>query len=189
MNKLQTLLVSTVLAGTALSAVAQTAKPGLWEFSTTMNDASGEMAGAMAEAQRQMANMPADQRKMMEDMMAKQGINLRMNAGGGTSIKVCLTQEMVDRNELGAQQPGDCKHTSSPRVGNTLKFAFVCTTPPSSGEGEVTFISPEAFNTKMRTTVTRKGKPEKMSMESSGKFLSTDCGAIKPMAMPKKQAG
>ncbi|GAB3477566.1 hypothetical protein GCM10011496_34810 [Polaromonas eurypsychrophila] len=34
------------------------------------------------------------------------------------------------------------------------------------------------------TTVTVKGKPEKMTLDGSGKWLSADCGAVKPMNSP-----
>ncbi|WP_371816987.1 hypothetical protein [Rhodoferax sp. AJA081-3] len=42
-----------------------------------------------------------------------------------------------------------------------MKFSFVCTKPPSSGEGQVTFTSPDAYSMKMTTTSMVRGKPEK----------------------------
>ena len=65
-------------------------------------------------------------------------------------------------------------------------MSFTCTNPPSSGEGTVTFVSPEAYTMKMTVQTVVQGKAEKMNMDGSGKWLSADCGAIKPMAMPKK---
>jgi hypothetical protein len=92
---------------------------------------------------------------------------------------------MVERNEVATQQ-GDCKHTHSARSGNSMKFSFVCAKPPSSGEGEVTFVSPQAYTVKMTVSSTVQGKAEKMNMDASGKFLSAECGAIKPIMPPKK---
>ena len=184
MNKLHHVLITAALASGALGVAAQTMKPGLWEINNKMTSSSGEMEKAMAEAQKQLASMPPDQRKMMEDMMAKQGVGLGKGAGS-TAVKVCMTKEMVERNEVATQQ-GDCKHTTSPRTGNTMKFSFVCTKPPSNGEGQVTFVSPEAYAMKMTLNTTANGKPEKMNMDATGKFLSAECGAIKPMTMPKK---
>ena len=183
MKKLQHVLITAALTGTALGAAAQSMKPGLWEINNKMSTGSGEMEKAMAEAQKQMASMPPEQRKMM----AKQGVNMSMNAGGGTTMKICMTKEMADRNEFAThQQQGDCKHTSSPRMGNTLKYSFVCTKPPSSGEGQITFNGSDAYAMKMDMTSTVHGKPEKMSMNATGKFLSADCGNIKPITLPKK---
>lgn len=172
------------LAGTA-SVSAQNMKPGLWEIATQMQG-SGQMGEAMAQAQKEMAAMPPEQRKMMQDMMAKQGVQMGgPAAGGGMSVKVCMTQEMVDRNEVGRQQPG-CTHSYGQRSGSSMKFSYVCTQPPSSGEGQVTFTSPEAYSMKMSSTSTVRGKPEKMDMQSSGRWLGSDCGTVKPLAMPKK---
>ncbi len=183
MNKLHHVLVTAALASGAFCAVAQTSKPGLWEINSKMSGGSGEMEKTMAEAQKQLANMPPDQRKMMEGMMAKQGVG--MAPGGGMTAKVCMTQEMVDHNDVATQQ-GDCKHTASPRTGNTMKFSFVCTKPPSTGEGQVTFVSPEAYTMKMTLNTTAQGKPEKMNMDATAKFMSAECGSIKPIAGAKK---
>ena len=166
-------------------AFAQTMKPGLWEMSNKTQSSSGQTEKAMAEMQTHMATMPPEQKKMMQEMMAKQGLSMSPGAGGAMLVKMCMTKEMVERNELPSQQ-GDCKTTTTPRVGNTMKMSFVCAQPPSSGEGTVTFISPEAYAMKMTTKSTVQGKPETMTMEGSGKWLSADCGNIKPINVPKK---
>lgn len=163
-------------------AWAQSTKPGLWEITNKMGG-SAEMDKAMAQMQQQMASMPPAQRQQMQDMLAKQGMSMSMGAGagGGISVKVCITKEMAERNEMPQPQQGDCKSTASPRVGNTQKISFSCTQPPSSGEGQITFTSNEAYTMKMVTTTSVKGKPEKMTLDGSGKWLSADCGAVKPM--------
>ena len=187
MNKTTRTMIRTMaclLGVLAFGVQAQTMKPGLWEMQTKMQGGSGEMEKAMAQMQQQMASMTPEQRKMMQDMMDKQGVGLGAGGLGGMSVKVCMTKEMVERNEIPAQQ-GDCKNTASPRSGNTMKFAFSCTKPPSSGEGEVTFVSPQAYTSKMTVNTTASGKSERMSMESQGKWLSAECGAIKPMGASK----
>lgn len=184
MRKLHHFLVTAVMVSGACGAAAQSMRPGLWEISNKMTTSSGQLEKAMAAAQQQLASMPAGQRKMMEDMMAKQGLGMNVGAGT-TAIKICMTKEMVERDEVATQQ-GDCKHTRSPRVGNTMKFSFVCSNPPSRGEGEATFVSPEAYRMKMTLNTTANGKPEEMKMDATGKFLSAECGAIRPIAVPKQ---
>jgi hypothetical protein len=183
--KLQNCVAALALLALAGVAHAQNIKPGLWEFTTQVSGGGGKMTDAMAQAQKQMESMPPDQRKMMQDMMAKQGVQMGTSAGGGMAIKVCMTQEMVERNEVSSHQ-GDCTHTNSPRIGNTLKFSYVCSKPPSSGEGQVTFTSPEAYTTKMTNTTTIQGRPEKMDMQNNARWLGSNCGSVKPLAMPKK---
>ncbi len=184
LNGLRAALLGALLIA-ALPVMAQATKPGLWEITNKMGG-SAEMDKAMAQMQQQMASMPPTQRKQMEDMLAKQGMSLGAGAGGGISMKVCMTREMVERNEVPPPQQGDCKSSASPRVGNTQKISFSCTQPPSSGEGQITYTSNEAYTMKMVTTSTVKGKPEKMTLDGSGKWLSADCGAVKPPTPPKK---
>lgn len=184
MKKLQHILFTVVLVSGALGAAAQTLKPGLWEITNKMSSSSGQVEKAMTEAQKQLASMPPEQRRMMEEMMAKQGVGLGQGAGV-TAVKVCMTREMVAHDEVITQQ-GDCKRSNSSRSGNTLKFSFACTKPPSSGEGQVTFVSPQAYTMKMTLNSAASGKPEIMNLDATGKFLSAECGSIKPFSTPGK---
>jgi hypothetical protein len=183
MNKTRLLMMAGLLAGAAVTVSAQTMKPGLWEMSSKMAGGSGDMGKAMAEAQKSMDSMPPAQRKKMEEMMAKQGVSMG-KPGTGMTVKVCMTQEMIDRHQVSPTE-GKCKQTNSQKTGNTIKFSIVCTEPPSSGDGQVVFSSPEAFTTQMTLRTTRQGQAQTMEMASSGKFLAKDCGAIKPLALPK----
>ena len=167
------------------AANAQAIKPGLWEITHQMQGAAGSKAdAAMAQMQKQLASMSPEQRKMVEDMMAKKGMQMGAAPGGGMAMKMCLTPEMAARNEVAPAQQGRCTHTPSPRSGNTQKFAFTCTTPPSRGEGQVTYTSPEAYTMTMHTTTTVKGQEETLDMQAQGKWLGGDCGNVKP-ALPR----
>ena len=183
--KLPHTIFALLLLSCAAYTSAQTIKPGLWEITSSVMGGSGEMASAMTEAQKQLQSMPPEQRKMMQDMMAKQGVQMGTGAGGGMHVKLCMTQEMIDRGEI-SRHEGDCTSTQGPRSGNTMKFSFVCTKPPGSGEGLVTFTGTEAYSVKMTTSSTLQGKPQKVDMQSSGRWLGKDCGSVKPIAMPKK---
>ncbi|HET6491761.1 MAG TPA: DUF3617 domain-containing protein [Burkholderiales bacterium] len=153
-------------------------RPGLWEHSFTMKSQSGQMEKAMSEMQQQLASMPPEQRKKMEQMMAQQGMSM---GAGGRSVKMCITKEQAERDEL-PQQEGRCSQQVVQRTATTMKVQFSCTgNPPTSGESEVTFASPTAYTGKSTVNTTVQGKPERMNMEQSGKWLSADCGSIKPM--------
>lgn len=169
------------IAAAALPAAAQSLKPGLWEVTNKMQSGSGQMQDAMSEMQKQMESMPPEQRKMIEQQMAKSGV--KMGSGGpagGMSVKICMTREMVEKNEMPAQQ-GDCKTTAQGRVGNTMKMAFACTNPPSSGDGQVTFNGSESYSSRMTVNTQVDGKSEKLTMEGAGKWLAADCGSVKPL--------
>jgi hypothetical protein len=166
----------------AMPASAQTMKPGLWEINNKMG--GGQMDQAMAEMHKQMQQMSPAERKQMEDMLAKQGVRMSPGAGGGMSVQMCMTKEMVERNDMPMQE--GCRMTQNTRSGNTMKMAFTCTNPPSSGEGQVTFSSPEAYTSKMTIRTQEKGRTETMTMDTTGKWLKADCGNVKPLAPPKK---
>ena len=178
--------LAAALLACSCAAGAQNLKPGLWEVTHKMQTAAAGGGRTWQQMQQQLAAMPPEQRKMVEEMMAKQGVKPGAGGAGGMSVKTCMTKEMVEKNELPAQQ-GDCKTTHQSRSGNTMKFGVACTKPPSTGEGQVTFISPEAYSMKMVVTSESRGKPEKMNMEGGGKWLGSDCGNIKPIAPPAKK--
>ena len=169
----------------ATGAQAQNLKPGLWEINSTMQSDSGEMEKSIADMQKQMAAMPPEQRQIMQEMMARQGVRMGSSGPGAIDIKVCMTREMVERNEIATPQ-GDCKNTYAPRSGNAMKMSFVCTDPPSSGQGQVNFLNPQAYTTKLTVNTRVNGKDEKVSMDGQAKWLASECGTIKPLGSVKK---
>lgn len=175
MNRAWSVCFALAAACAASGAFAQNLKPGLWELQHRMKG-NPEMERQMEEARQQMAALPPEQRKQMEAMMAGRGVQM---GPGGPSMRVCLSKEMVERNDIPAQQ-GDCKTTRQQRTGNTLKVAFTCTNPPSSGESQMTFNSPESYAMKTTATSNIEGRVEKMSVEGTGKWLGADCGSLKP---------
>jgi hypothetical protein len=99
-------------------------------------------------------------------------------------MKMCMTKEMAERNDIPANR-GDCKTGQQQRSGNTLKMTFTCTNPPSRGDTQVTFNGPDSYTSKTNVTSTVDGKPETINMEGSGKWLSADCGSVKPIQSAK----
>lgn len=172
------------LAVVALSVQAQTFKPGLWE-STSKMGGSPEIEQAMAKMQQQMASMPPEQRKMMEEMMSKQGVTLGAS-GSGMVAKVCVTKEMAERGDMPTQQQGDCTTTTSDKTSRGMTMKFSCTNPPSNGEGQLTFAGDSAYTTKMKINSTAQGAPKTITVDSSAKWLGSDCGNVKPLVMPKR---
>ena len=181
------LIVSTaalaLLAGMAGGASAQQKmRPGLWEHSVNMKSQSGQMEAAMAEMQKSLASMPPEQRKQMEQMMAQQGVGMGPK---GQTVKVCITKEQADLDNV-PQQEG-CTQKVQRVDASTMKVAFACKggqgQPPSSGEGTITMQGPTAYTGQFRFKTQNQGKPEQIDMAQSGKWLSANCGAIKPMPM------
>ena len=176
------LMAGAVLAVACLPLSAQTMKPGLWEIHNKVG--GGEMDAAMAELQKQMAQMSPQQRKQMEAAMAQSGVKMAPGAGGGMAMQMCFTKEMVESNEVPMQD--GCKVTRSQRSGNTHKFAFACSNPPSTGEGEVSYQGSGAYSSSMTERSSEGGSIKGTTMATSGTWLKADCGNVKPMPTPKK---
>ena len=185
LRKILALATAALLAMAAASAGAQTMKPGLWEMTNKMGG-SPEIDQAMAQLQQQMANMPPEQRKIMEDMMAKKGMGMGGVSPGGIVVKACITKEMAERNQLPLQHSGDCTNTISDKTSTGMKMKFTCTNPPSSGEGQLNFLGDSAYTMKMKISTAGQGKPQVTTVDGSGKWVTSDCGNITPMAAPKK---
>ena len=177
MKKAWSVCFALAAACAAFGASAQNLKPGLWEVRHKMQG-TPEMERQLEEARKQMAAMPPEQRRQMEAMMAGRGVQMGV---GGHSVRMCLTREMVERNEIPAQQ-GDCRMTNQQRTGNTLKVNFTCTNPPSSGESRMTINSPESYAMKTTASSSIDGRVETMSVEGAGQWVGAVCGSLKPPA-------
>lgn len=173
--------LSTALLLVAATAFAQSTRPGLWEIQQRIGG-NPQIDQAMAEMQKQMAGMSPAQRKQMEAMLGQQGITMPgPAAGGGMSLKVCITPEMAARQDMPSQNEGDCTSTTTSRSASTLKVRIVCKNPPSTGEGTYTFKGDTAYTMKMVMSTTRQGRPETMTLDGQGRWLSSDCGSVKPV--------
>jgi hypothetical protein len=104
----------------------------------------------------------------------------------GMTTKVCISKEQAAK-PAEPQMTRDCSRQDVSRSGNTVKYRFECSKPqPMKGEGEMTFAGDKAYSGKSAVTTDMKGQPQQMTMEMSGKWLSADCGEVKPFVMPGK---
>lgn len=147
--------------------------PGLWEFTSRNIEVDGEQMPGMDEMLEQMQNLPAEQRQMMQDMLAAQGVQL-----GGQGVRLCLSEAQVKAEELPFSDQPDCTQQITERSDGVWKFRFQC--PDASGQGETRFISEREFVSVMESEFTVDGEPGTSRMESHARWLSEDCGTLKP---------
>jgi hypothetical protein len=177
-------LCALAFAAAAQPALAQAFKPGLWETNNKMGAGSGKLQEAMAMVQQHLATMDPEQRKRIDGMMARQGVVI---SNDGVIAKMCITPEMAAKQQLPIQQHGNCSYQHAPAVGNTMAFSFSCTNPQASGEGNATFAGPTAYTSNMRVTTNATGASETVNIDSSGRWLGADCGAVKPIMLPPQK--
>jgi hypothetical protein len=168
------------LLGAATAVHAQKLTPGLWENTITLKSGDGRMDAAMARMQEELAKMPPEQRKQMEAMMANRGVAMGGAGGAPNAIRICMSKEQAERNEVPQGSDGRCKRDSLVRSGSTLKFKVTCSEPQGTGEGSFNFSSDKAYSGNMVMNVTREGRAMRMEIQQDGKWLSADCGTLKP---------
>ena len=177
--------------------------PGLWEHTMKMNavgaspaekEQNEKIQQAMVEMKRQMESMPPEKRKMIEQALESRGIKLNDNglevptknmqvAKDGIKMKVCLTQEEIDKGDMHSQDD-TCEEKYTQNSSKVVKISFECKgARPMHGESEVIFQDSKSYAGKTTIVTTRDGKDETIQAEQSGKWLSNDCGSVKPKAL------
>nr|AEP84397.1 hypothetical protein [bacterium enrichment culture clone g13] len=175
-------------------------KAGLWENKVIWGGDSTEgtpaiqpdqVKLAMEEMKKQLANMPPEQRKQMEAMMAQSGMKVTDDGVSfnnnqveisptGTNAKVCVTQAQIDRGELPDDVKG-CESALKKISATQFKSTHVCSGEYSgTGESEVTFHSPKHYTGTGKMNQVMNGEKRTMAFTMEGKWLSSDCGDVKP---------
>jgi hypothetical protein len=193
-----------VMGAAVMSAQAEPVKvdmkAGLWENTMTLDADSAkemqamqgaQMKAAMDQMKEQFANMPAEQRKQMEAIMAQSGVELSEEgvsvnndqvqiSSSGSKVKNCITQAEIDRGEL--PDAGDGCTSMLTQISPTrLKSTQVCSgADQTTSESEINFHSPSHYSGKGKMVQLMDGKKHEMNFEIEGKWLSSNCGEIKP---------
>jgi hypothetical protein len=167
-----TAAIGLMALATATATHAQSQRPGLWEHRSTVQARSGEMAEQLAEMKKQMAALPPDQRQAMEQMV---GMSVTSD-GRSVTAKHCITPEEA-ANALIPSHDDECTYTITQRSASFIKARFVCADEGrTSGEGEYRFSGDTGYSGTFKVTTLVDGKPERMDMKQSGKWLSAQCG-------------
>jgi Protein of unknown function (DUF3617) len=170
--------LTSALVFTALGASAQTTpkiKPGLWQIHVEREENGQKMPDASDRMNDKMKNMTPERRKQFEEMMKQRGVD----PGGAGVTKLCYSQKMVEHGAWADQ--GGCKTDYSSRTATSWKWHSSCPALGYQGDGEASFPDAENFVVKSSGSSTSAGKPRNSSSTRTGKWLTADCGDLKPM--------
>lgn len=158
----------------ALAARAQVAplKPGLWQVQID-REVNGQKAPDMAD---RLKNMPPERRAQIEAMMKQRGID-----ASGNTLKVCHTRESLDSKTF-VNPHLDCKTTYTSRTDTSWKSHTSCPSSHLESDGEITFLNSENYTVKTSSTMQSGGQTKLSHTTSTGKWLSADCGDVKPIS-------
>jgi hypothetical protein len=164
-------------------------KPGLWESRIIKHvmdgrDMTSQMTGAMVQMQSTLSRLPPEQRAQMEAMMRQRG---GMTIGTDGTTKMCISPEMAARDQPIVDQEGRCQPAKVNHSGNRTAFEINCSVNGTvmTGNGESTAAG-DVIASRVDMNI-RKGNGEThvLHTETEMKFLGSDCGEVKPFALPK----
>lgn len=151
---------------------AENMQPGLWEVTTE---------SALAK------NIPTLPPAQIE-AMRKMGVDLSQLQSGTIANKVCITPDMAAKNELPkmTQKESGCAIKNQRQNGNVFTMDMVCDGQMNgSGVSTTTFASKKSFNSRTQFSGNVNGLPINDEAISKGQWVSADCGAVKPIALPR----
>ncbi len=171
---LGSLLLCSMLPAYAASDASGPMKPGLWE----MKMKSNAMKSALSP--KEMEQMRKDAEKMR-----KMGLDLSQMLEGNIGGKVCITRQQAEKDWLlGMEQANNgCQLKKVQQSGNSYTADMVCDGPSMKGTGKMkgTVIGNESFTLINDFKGTINGQPVVDRYEQSGKWLSANCGSVKPI--------
>ena len=172
MPRPQVLLFSVTLIICSVSHAAFKLKPGLWEVQTSTS-VDGKNVNASQKMGEMMKGMAPAQRKQMEKMMGAKGVQLTENG-----VKVCHSEASMDENQINDPQ-NNCEIKDRKNLADGIKFDIHCKNGNGTAEYHRTSdTSYKGFN----EFQTAKGKSR---TNFTGKFVSADCGDVKPLQQVK----
>ena len=111
-------------------------------------------------------------------------VNLASADGGSSDAMARIQKELASMPLAQRKMMEDMLAKQGVAMGaqpNSVRMKFSCQGPPLiSGEGEYTFSSDKAYSGRMTVTSSAKGQAASMDMETTGRWISADCGALKP---------
>jgi len=144
-------------------------RAGLWEM-RMQSDALRGMQGLPPEQLEQMRKMGIDVPKIQNDAIVN---------------KVCISKEMAERKGVPMmdKQESGCEVQNYKRSGNNYTANIICDGPQMKGKGIVkgSMKNGESFESTYDFDGTMEGRPVKHQQTTSGKWISADCGNVKPL--------
>jgi hypothetical protein len=167
-----------VAAGCAVPAFSADVKlnvsTGLWQVTTTT-----QTSGAPPIPPEELANLTPEQRaKVMATMQA-----VMANAAKPRNFTECVTEDQLRKGfNTDPNDKDRCVNTVLSNTGSVLQVKMVCNGADPQYSGTMTFraAGPHAVTGESNLVATGHGKTMTIKSNVSGKWVSGDCGSLKP---------
>ncbi len=177
MSKLR--ILSLALGASVCLAAAGHAAPvslnvqnGLWNMTT-----AGTTSGTPTIPAAQLAKLSPAQRAQVAAMMAA----ALATADKPITYQSCVTPESLQHGFKDPELSGGCTETVVSSTATEMNVKIVCTgSHHMTGSFHVQASSPQAISATAEMTVTDGGGAMKVNRQITGKWVSADCGDVKP---------
>ena len=155
--------------------------PGLWEGTVTVQregSLSATEKAQMEQMRAHLAQVPPQYRAQMEQNLTAMADNKPMVF----HEKTCVTPAMIKQG-LKPKVGKNCTYTMQPKTANTYTMDFTCRDQgvESHGSGEMIF-APKSYQGNVHTMANTQGNRYAADIAMQGRWLSADCGSVKPPA-------
>ena len=172
MRRILLALYASVFVTTSAVAAQPHMRPGLWEITTTSD-------------LFRLARITQDGLQNLKDLAEQYGVDISQLPMGEASSQVCVSKETANADDIPVfyQAELGCSTKNATRNGNRYRFDFVCSSSELKGNGtaEGTFTTPQSFSGRSQFKGVAQGIPVHEQADLSGRWVSADCGAVKPM--------
>ena len=166
MRKIHFIVLLTLLAP-SLSSAEATARPGLWEVTTT-----SVLLGLVPE-------IPQDQLQKLSKLARQYGVIMPQIQDGAATSKICVTQEMAEQQipDYLLQRQSGCSIKKTVQTENGFKLDLACAGPEikGSGKAEGTFMDPENFSGQTEFNGIVRGTPVNDRADTRGRWIGENC--------------
>jgi hypothetical protein len=175
MSRFAQLAASAILGMTViLPAQALELLPGLWEITSDNAVAESEQMPGIPDLLDRLDSLPEDERKAMKEILDAQGIRLAVNG-----IRMCISEAQAKSWELRFKDEPGCTQEITERSDDRWAFRYQC--PDVKGSGETRLLSEREFVSVINNEYAEDKRSGPARLESHGRWVSADCGGLKPV--------
>lgn len=168
MRKIHLIVLLTLLVP-SLSFAEITARPGLWEVTTT-----SVLLGLVPE-------IPQDQLQRLSKLARQYGVIMPQIQDGAATSKICVTQQMAEQQipDYFVQRQSGCSIKKTIQTENGFKLDLVCAGPEikGSGKAEGTFMDSENFSGQTTFNGIVRGTSVNDRADTRGRWIGENCKA------------
>ncbi|SEL19628.1 DUF3617 domain-containing protein [Nitrosovibrio tenuis] len=161
-----------LLLAPSVSSADFTARPGLWEVTTT-----SVLLNLVPE-------IPPDQVQMLSKLAKQYGVVMPKIQNGAAMSKICITQQMAEQKipDYFHQRQSGCSVKKTAQTENGYKLDLVCAGPEikGSGKAEGMFTNPETFSGQTEFNGVVRGTPVNDRADTSGRWIGENCTTASP---------